>query len=79
MTPIGAVVRIYYDGRRLEKGDVLQTLTGRMYLVVHVRLQAKGKHAGRRQHLACVVVSEAPPETRVLPIRWYSRARRRRR
>jgi hypothetical protein len=69
-------VSIYYDGStELDQGDALRTPTGRLYVVAHVRVQQRGKHAGR-QHLRCAVFSPgtmAPPGTRVFPLHWYSR------
>lgn len=74
--PSGAVVRIYYDGASVHVGEALRTPTGRTYLVVERRLQARGKHVGR-QHLACVVDAELPPGTKVLSLRWYRRGKHR--
>jgi hypothetical protein len=79
--PVGAVVRICYDGRPVAPGDVLQTRTGRCYTVASVRVQRRGKHVGR-QHLACFVtvcnlVDVVARGGRVWPLRWYLRGRRR--
>ena len=74
--PVGAVVRIFYDGRQVAPGDALRTPTGRTYVVASVRVQARGRHVGR-QHLACLVAREAPPDAKILPLRWYARGRRR--
>lgn len=48
--PVGAVVGMYYDadiGDELAIGHALQTPTGRTYVVLELRVQARGKHAGR--------------------------------
>ncbi len=75
--PIGALVRIYYDSpRNIEPGHYLQTPTGRTYLILECRLQAKGAHIGRK-HLQALVVDH-PGEGTVHPIYWYPRGRRRR-
>lgn len=80
-SPIGAVVRLYVDlERQVNIGDIIETRTGRGYLVLAARIQARGKHAGR-QHLQCSVmgtgplVSLAPPGAYVHRIRWYRRKR----
>ena len=75
--PVGAVVRIFYDGHRLEPGDALVTTAGRTYIIAAVRRQARGKHVGR-QHLACLVARpEGPPtDSRAYPLRWYRREAR---
>lgn len=73
--PNGAVVSIYYDGATILVGEALQTPTGRTYLVLERRVQAKGKHLGR-QHLRCVVGAEVEPGTKVLKLRWYKRDRK---
>lgn len=84
--PAGTAVSLYVDlVERVSTGDVIQTQAGRRYLVASVRVQAKGKHAGR-QHLRAVVlekdvcdaelsriVGESP---RVHVIRWYKRKAR---
>lgn len=74
--PVGAVVRIFYDGRALAPGDALRTPTGRTYVVASVRVQERGRHVGR-QHLACLVAREPPADAVVHPLRWYPRGRRR--
>lgn len=73
--PVGAIVRIYYDGRSVAPGDALQTPTGRTYVVIDKRIQERGAHVGR-QHLACLVAPEPPPTATVLPLHWYRRAKR---
>jgi hypothetical protein len=76
--PTGAIVSLYYDGSRFGRdvraGDVLETDTGRRYLIVTMRRQLVGKHAGRL-HLSCVVVAEAPEGATVHPLHWYKRGR----
>jgi hypothetical protein len=70
--PVGAVVRIYYDGLAVDRGDALRTPTGRTYVVMDKREQRRGAHVGR-QHLVCLVASEAPPTAMVRPLHWYPR------
>lgn len=74
--PVGAVVRIFYDGRPVALGDALRTPTGRTYVVASVRVQARGRHVGR-QYLACLVAREPPLDARIFPLRWYARGRQR--
>ena len=74
--PLGACVGIYYDGRAsVARGDAIVTKTGRTYVVVAVRVQTRGLHAGR-QHLRCLVQPAPPAGARVHPIRWYRRRRK---
>ena len=55
--PAGAAVGIHVDLiATVAIGDMIETQTGRRYLVVAARVQQRGKHAGR-QHLRCVVMS----------------------
>ncbi len=78
--PLGATVRLFYDSpARVAPGDCLVTPTGRTYLIMSVRVQVRGKHAGRRQHLACLVQSAPPVDARLHVIRWYKRQRAQRR
>lgn len=73
--PVGAVVQIHYDaneGDVLKEGDVLQTGSGRVYVIVALRQQTRGLHIGR-YHLACLVVDETPPGATVFPLVWYPR------
>lgn len=77
VAPVGAVVSLYVDLRALvAPDDVVETQSGRTYRVVSVRVQIRGKHAGR-QHLRCIVIDERPAVARVHTIRWYRRAKRR--
>ena len=73
--PPGSVVGLYVDTtQRLLVGDVITTTTGRAYEVLAVRTQQRGQHAGRRQHLRCVVLPAVPDgEVPVLVLRWYRR------
>lgn len=73
--PLGAVVRIFYDGRQVAAGDAIVTTTGRTYVVTSVRVQRRGRHMGR-QHLACLVAAEVPAGARQHQLHWYRRARR---
>lgn len=73
--PVGAVVGMYYDadiGDELAIGHALQTPTGRTYVVLELRVQARGKHAGR-YHLRCLVSEEPPPAAPVHQLVWYPR------
>lgn len=75
--PAGAEVALYYDSpwRDVQPGDVVQTRTGRRYLVRRVRRQARGRHLGR-QHLRCEVLPadhELDADTVVHPVFWYRR------
>jgi hypothetical protein len=83
--PPGAIVGLYVDLlARVYEGDLIETRSGRRYLVLHAREQQRGKHAGR-QHLRCSVLAEgeepplapnelADPRERVVHrIRWYRR------
>jgi len=78
--PIGSEVGLYYDSReyRVAEGDYIRTATGRTYLVISVRVAERGKHAGVRQHLRCIVVDFDHPQEgdRVYPLQWYRRGRR---
>jgi hypothetical protein len=73
--PVGAVVRIFCDGGAILVGDAIRTATGRLYMVIERRVQARGKHAGR-QHLRVQVVTEVSEDTRICPLRWYRRKKR---
>jgi len=74
--PAGAIVKLYLDTRReILPGDVVETQTGRRYLVQSVRIQERGKHVGRK-HLSVVVLAAdepTPPGAMVIVIRWYRR------
>lgn len=72
----GSLCWIYYDGAApVDESDVIETQTGKRYLVQKVRVQQKGIHAGR-QHLMCLVMAEdedLPEGATVHPIYWYAR------
>lgn len=72
----GESAYLYYDGAApCTEGDYIRTPTGRTYLIEHVRVQEKGKHAGR-QHLRTVVMEpghQPEPDAVVHPIFWYRR------
>ena len=75
--PAGTEVGLYVDlVERVELGHVIQTQTGRRYLVTAVRVQQRGKHVGR-QHLRCVVLAAEAQlgATKLHRIRWYARGR----
>ena len=75
-TPVGGVCRITYDSPRpVAAGDALRTPSGRTYQVREVRIQKRGRHAGRK-HLRLLVVDDAPPGVTVHPLIWYKRGRR---
>jgi hypothetical protein len=70
----GSVVSIFYDADEpIAVGDALQTKTGRTYIIVTGRQQARGRHVGR-WHLRCAV-AEGPPPAGVIVHRlvWYPR------
>lgn len=60
-------------------GDVIRTSAGTCYRVFGVRLQERGKHAGR-WHLDCVRIPpfDVEEDDVVHPLHWYSRDRRKR-
>lgn len=70
----GSVVSIYYDALEpVDVGDALVTRTGRTYLIVAARRQARGKHTGR-WHLRCAVAEHtAPAGVRTHQLFWYKR------
>lgn len=74
--PVGAIVRLYVDLRaRVHYLDVIETGTGRRYLVLEVRVQQRGKRRGR-QHLRCMVIDHTTAVDRsstVHRIVWYPR------
>jgi hypothetical protein len=79
--PAGTEVGLYVDLRdRVAIGDIIETRSGRQYLVTSVRVQERGKHAGR-QHLRAVVLDpeavcpSAMVARFVHRIRWYHRGR----
>lgn len=75
--PDGAVVGLYVDLDHLvREGHVIETRSGRRYLVVAVRIQERGKNAGR-QHLRAIVVpkDDLCPTPMTHRIRWYRRRR----
>lgn len=74
--PAGAIVSLYLDlVASVDPNDIIETGTGRRYAVLQVRVQERGKHAGR-QHLRAIVLGgdEQIGENSVIHhIRWYSR------
>lgn len=71
--PFGTEVKLYYDSETpVAEGDYLRTGTGRLYEVLDVRVQQRGKHVGR-QHLVCLVARGAPPDATIHPVHWYPR------
>jgi hypothetical protein len=72
----GEPAKLYYDSDVVaEPGDYIRTPTGRQYLVEHVRVQTRGKHAGR-QHLRTIVMEPGhvcEQDARVHKIQWYRR------
>lgn len=81
MAPVGATVRITYDYGGLPElgpGHALMTPTGRIYIVTCARRQTRGKYAGIRWHLRCVVADrEAFRGGYVHPLYWNRRERKR--
>jgi hypothetical protein len=76
---IGEIVSLYYDSPRIiQPGEYLQTGTGRSYLLMTIRRQAKGQHIGRWIIKEAMVVdrNEIPPGAVIHPIRWYRRGRK---
>lgn len=75
--PIGAIVSLYIDSLfEVSIGEFLQTPTGRLYQIVSIREQKKGQHIGRK-HIKALVSEKAPRGSKVHPIYWYSRKKRR--
>lgn len=88
--PIGTEVGLYVDlVERVHPFDVIETRSGRRYGVLSVRVQSRGKRAGR-QHLRVVVLAPGQgPGLRakqvgdgidlrpgkIHRIRWYVRGR----
>lgn len=71
--PYGTEVRLHYDSPTLVgEGEYLRTSTGRVYEVLEVRVQRRGKHAGR-QHLRVLVARAAPADAVIHPLHWYRR------
>ncbi len=72
----GEAASLYWDGWHLaSEGDYIRTKTGRTYLITHVRVQEKGKHAGR-QHLKTIVMAPdhvVEEDAVVHEIHWYKR------
>lgn len=78
--PAGAEVGIYVDSvAPVAVGDVIETQTGRRYVVVARWVQERGMYFGR-QHLRCVVLDPdaSVGASTVHRIRWYARGRGRR-
>jgi hypothetical protein len=89
MRDVGTVARLYFDGMStLEDGDVLER-PFRRYVVCHVRVQTKGKHAGRQHVIALVAedrnrqlagwpdeLAQARARGRVFRFEWQKRRRR---
>jgi hypothetical protein len=74
----GEPARISYRSTaRVREGDYLRTsTTGRLYLVVGVRVSRRDES---RQNLNAIVMPDGhkpEPDARVFPIRWDSRSRR---
>lgn len=83
----GTEVGLYVDLlATVHTGDIIETQTGRRYLVTFVRKQMRGEHIGR-QHLRAVVMDGSEltyesmqPDHPMIPtvhkIRWYKRSNR---
>jgi hypothetical protein len=83
ISPTGAIVRLYVDlVARVDVGHWIRTETGRVYEVIAVRRQTRGKHVGR-QHLMCIVLGNLDQNSDITDadviheIRWYKRKRKR--
>jgi hypothetical protein len=66
---------LHYDSAvPVVEGDYIRTGTGRTYLVQAVRVQQRGKHAGR-QHLTTVVMEPCHDtgDATVHLLHWYRR------
>lgn len=78
MKAFGEPVSItYFAARHIDEGDVMETTTGRRYLVTAARFTT-----GKRPHwvLDCIVMfpaDENPEGARVHGVVWFSRSRRR--
>lgn len=78
--PAGAIVGLYVDLVAVVwPGDLIETRSGRRYLVMANRRQARGKHEGR-QHLRCTVLGDDVGPSALVGrvvhrIRWYKRGR----
>jgi len=75
--PAGAIVSLYVDlVAPVAIDDIIETHTGRLYRVLAVRVQQRGKHAGR-QHLRCLVLDgdDTAVGSTIHRIRWYKRGR----
>lgn len=77
--PAGAIVKLYVDlVAPVDLNHIIETQTGRRYAVLDVRVQQRGKHAGR-QHLNCIVLGDDEKigeQSTVHRIRWYARGRK---
>jgi hypothetical protein len=75
MKAVGEECGLYYDTTlSVDVGDVLETSTGRRYLVLTSRRQQNRP----RWHLRCVVMGETDPMPDgavIHPLYWYSRDR----
>lgn len=85
--PAGAIVSLYVDLlAHVQPKDIIETRSGRRYSVLAVRVQGRGKNAGR-QHLQARVMGaderhpfegmqpDHPQIPTVHRIRWYRRDR----
>ena len=78
--PLGTECTLYYDSpREVEAFDVIRTQAGTCYRVLEVRIQERGKHAGRK-HLKCLRIApeDVEEDDTIHPLYWYSRERRKR-
>lgn len=80
--PLGTTCKLHYDSpREVEAFDVIRTEpAGTCYRVLEVRIQERGKHAGKK-HLKCVRIAAGDVEEDdvVRPLYWYQRSSNRKR
>lgn len=72
--PIGSMVKFSYEAPDIEvtEGNILKTTSGRLYLVVSVRKQVKGFHAGL-WHLVAIVIAREVHGAQIHPLYWKRR------
>lgn len=71
---VGSEVGLYYDAPfLLAAGDQLVTPTGRLYEIESVRVQSRGRHAGRQHLRATVLPPDASCDGTRHELHWYRR------
>lgn len=67
--PVGSIRSFLYDcDFDVDVGDVLQTTTGRFYIIIEAR---KSKNVVGRWNLKTVVIDVIPENTHVFSLEWY--------